>query len=243
MKKAFIIVCLSAVIVLSFSFVSLKIMARGSDGNYFNTHWRYWFARVPVWRQILGLHYDGDGQADYLGGRYKNIVIEVDTMDGLEIDDETLRQVTASIQGVTKKPTSFISSDNKVAYFPAINYQQLQQTVKQNRQYKNTKKTANIYLLLAGKKDGEPKLLGSTYQEYGIVIYIDALKNFAKDSPQTFNLYVLGTILHEFGHQIGLPHNSQQGCLMNEHAEAEHTAKSNPAEVVTDFCEYEVGSL
>lgn len=241
MKRIFIAVCLLVVIVFSYSFVFLKFMAQGADTNYFNTHSRQWFARVPLWRQILGLHYDGDGRADYLGGRYENIVIEADVMDGLEVADEVLRQAAASIQTVSKKPTSFLFLGDRVPYTPSINSQELRQVVREHRQLKNRKDAASLYVLFVGKKGDEPKLLGSTYQEYGIVIYLDALKDFTKASPQTFNSYVLGTILHEFGHQISLSHNSEPGCLMNEHAETDHVAKSSPAEVVVNFCNLEIG--
>lgn len=238
MKKVAAIVFLLFVIVLSFSFVTLKILANGSDANYFNTHWRYWFARRPLLRQALNLHYDGDGRADYLGRRFKNIVIEVDGMSGLNIEDDVLRNVVRVINRLTNKQTSFVYSNLDIPYQSSVNKEQLKNITRQYRDYR-TKDAAVVHLLAASRKEDEPKVLGSTFQEDGIIIYQDAVKEFTEDSPDTFTPYVLGTILHEFGHQLGISHNSGPNCLMNEHAEIDHVAETNPEEVVTDFCEFE----
>lgn len=238
MKKVFSIIFLLIIIILSFSFVSLKILANSSDTNYFNTHWRYWFARRPLLRQVLNLHYDGDGRADYLDTRFKSIIIEVDAMAGLNIGDDILNVLATRITSATGKQTSFVYSNLDIPHQSSVNQKRLKNIIREYRDY-HTKDAAVVYLLLASRKEDEPKVLGSTFQEDGIVVYVDALTDFTKDSPETFAPYLLGTILHEFGHQIVLPHNREPGCLMNEHAEIDHVAKTNPEEVVTDFCEFE----
>lgn len=238
MKKAATIIFLSAVIILSFSFVLLKILANSSDTNYFNTHWRYWFAHRAFLRQALNLHYDGDGRADYLGNRFQSILIEVDAMAGLNISDDILNVLAAKIHRATNKQTSFVYSNLGIPYQASVGPEQLKSITRRHRTYR-LKDAAVVYLLLASRKQDEPKVLGSTFQEDGIILYGDAIEEFTENSPPTFIPYAVGTALHEFGHQLGLPHNSEPDCLMNEHAEIDHTAETNPDEVVTDFCELE----
>ncbi|OJI07204.1 hypothetical protein BK004_01590 [bacterium CG10_46_32] len=243
MKKFFIVISLLLVIFCSFGFVFLGLMARGSDDNYFNTHWRQWFSRVPVWRYVLSLHYDGDGREDFIGSGYGRIVVEVYGMDGLSIDSELMQSVADRIQGITKKPTSVVFSNVAIPYVPLVRAEDVLQIARQYRRSSVDRDTAGLYVLFASAKEEEPTLLGSTYQEDGIILYVDAMKDFTRNAPETFGSYVVATILHEFGHQISLQHNDQPDCLMNEHAEANHTAKNNPSDVVVDFCEYELGGL
>jgi predicted Zn-dependent protease len=239
MKKIFTIIVLLVVIVLSFGYALLKMMSVGPENNYFNRHWRAVFDRSPALRDILDLHFDGDGKTDYLGNKFSKIVMEVDVLNGETIDRQTLQEVTQKMQAVTGKPTSYFISDTDIAGSHELSDLEIGQIAAQYRNLKTGNDTASVYLIVTGQKPQAPKLLGSTYQEYGIVIYNQAVKDFTKNAPQTFDRYILSTILHEFGHQLSLPHNGNEQCLMNEHAELDSTAKADSSRVIVDFCDYE----
>lgn len=238
MFKAIKILLLLAVIVLLAAFIYAKAGSIGPDTNYFNTHYRAKLDRYPLLRNILDLHYDGDARGDFLGPQYAKIVIEADAIEGVNVDTNFLDRLAKKIQNITGKPTSYFVSDTNITLYNLTNTD----IASIARRYRNTVSgsgSASLYVLLADRKKDEPKLLGSTYEESGIVLYINSLQDFTKDSPSTLGNYVFSTALHEFGHQIGLDHNDNFACLMNSKAEVSDQARFDPYGVVTDFCDSE----
>lgn len=239
MRRIFIIVILLGIIVLSFGFVVLSFASRGQEDNYFNRKLRDNFAAQPFFRRILSLHFDGDAKADYLGERYEKILIEVDVMDSLSVSAATLEFLANRIAQAAGKQVSYLISDGKVPYQEFVNGDKLRELVGRYRNHKTNQDRSVLYVLYAAEFENEPDRLGSTFDEYGIVLYTKALERFTRNSPATLSNYEASTALHEFGHQIGLSHNRERGCLMNEHAEEAHVAAQNPEDVIIDFCEFE----
>lgn len=235
MKKILVII-LSLIIIISFSFIFLKTQADGPENNFFNRELRVKFANFLLLRQILYLHNDGDGKTDYLGKHYDKIFIEVDTMKSESINIDVLNQLAQKIQAVTSKPVSYFVSDTAIPYKNSLNASEIDTLVNRYRNYKSAGDTATLYLLYLSQQENEPKTLGLTYQEYGLILFENALIEFTKNNPLTLPNYELSTALHEFGHQLGLPHNSEPGCLMNEHAEKNQVARERPQDVIINFC-------
>ena len=92
------VLVLLAIILATFGYVVLKSQALSDEDNYFNQNLRSGFAASLFWRQILDLHLDGDGKADYLRPRYKQILIEVDIMQGLSAQIGGLDSLKDKIQ-------------------------------------------------------------------------------------------------------------------------------------------------
>ncbi|MCL5666938.1 MAG: hypothetical protein M1383_04175 [Patescibacteria group bacterium] len=243
MKKFIVALLLICIIILSFGFTAIKLWSLGPEGNYFNSNLRLKFAKYPVARQILGLHFDGDARTDYLGPRFGKISVEVDSMQGLEIPYAVLKQMAEKIGQLTGKETSFFQSDDNLPYLPDLSEADVKSLAKQYRNESALGETASLYLLVASRRDESMKELGSSLEEYGMVIFYDSLQEFTRDNPATFNNYLLSTILHEFGHQLGLPHNELDGCLMNENAEASHNARPSPETVLVNFCPEELAEI
>jgi predicted Zn-dependent protease with MMP-like domain len=238
MKKALTVLLLLLIIFVSFSYIVLRISAQGSEDNFFNRNWREKFASHPIARKILGLHFDGDGKADYLSGRYSKIVIEVDWMKDHEIPYSALVLLKEKIEAITGKDVQILESD-AIPYVENLEPKDVDDIVKKYRNVNFIKNSANLYLLYGSTYEGALDHLGSTYEEYGLMLFESALRNFTNENSDTLINYIASTALHEFGHQIGLPHNDIENCLLNEHAEQSHVARENPEDVVIDFCEYE----
>ncbi len=228
---------LVAFILLCGGFIYAKVGSLGAPDNYFNTHYRLQLDRYPVMRQVLGLHSYGDGRADYLGTRYGKITIEVDVLDGVMVDKDVLTRFVAKVQDITGKPTSYFISDTNLPYANPTNADVAHIV----NFYRNTGSgdSASLYLLLADTSKDNGKQLGSTYDEFGIVLYDQAVKDFTAGSFDTYESYSFSTLLHEFGHQLGLEHNDQTGCLMNAKAETSDQPKPFANLVITNFCQFE----
>ncbi|MCL5435701.1 MAG: hypothetical protein M1275_01310 [Patescibacteria group bacterium] len=242
MKNKLIIFGLLIIIVATFGFIGLKLSAAGPDDNYFNQHLRSDFASHPFLRQILGLHYDGDAVVDYLGSRYDGIAISVAVEAGITLAPNVLQDFADKITQVTGKKTSYSVSP---ALIPTTDVASKSPVELESsfRKLHSSGRTAALYVLLLGTDPEDSKLLGSTLQEDAIVLYIGALKDFASRFPKTLPNYEFSTLLHEFGHQLGLPHNDLDNCLMNERAEHAESFIELPSDVIVDFCPQEYSEL
>ena len=226
------------VIVLTFGYSAVKLMAAGSEDNFFNQKLRVAVTRYGWARELFGLHFDGDARYDYLGPRYDWIRIEVDAMEGLGIDALVLSLFISKVEELTGKKASFVISNDKIRFAEHCSREEIIELVEQNQnRYRND--YALLYVLVLNKSAEEPTILGTTHREDGIVIFESAHDSFTANSPSAKSNYMLSTLLHEFGHQLGLPHNNLPDCLMNEHAEFSHTARFDPTNVLTDFCGHE----
>lgn len=236
MKKLFTVLFLVVIIAITLGFISLRVLAQGDEESNFNRNYRSKLSAYPIVRKMLGMHFDGDGKADYLGNSGNEILIEVDSLIGLQIDSAPLKLLAEKISAITGKEAFYLFSDSNIAYKESLNRDDIKEIVKTNRDYK---KPGSFYVLIASKDMEVERTLGITFEEYGVVIFADRIDDFTMANPETKDNYIESTILHEFGHQIGLPHNDLEGCLMNEKAEESQVARENPNDVLVDFCDYE----
>jgi predicted Zn-dependent protease len=242
-QKISLIVLLLFLIAGTAVYTYARLAAPGPETNYFNRVWRGRLDHYPDVREALGLHDEGDARFDYLGSRYSKIFIEVDAMAGQVPDRAVFDQLSARIKEATGKETSYVFSDLDLSSPDTSSDADLERLENQHRVSYTQGDTAVLYILVVNQDADEALTLGKTLGESGIVIYESALREFIANSPRTLPDYQLSTALHEFGHQLGLDHNDQPGCIMGEHAESDHKAKADPADVITDFCSYEKQEL
>ncbi len=216
----------------------LKISAIGAEDNYFNVNLRYKLARYAFLREVLGLHYDGDGKYDYLGQKTKEIKIQVISMENVVLNSEILEDLSEKIQKITGKPTSYFFSSLQMPAESFFDLQGLKSESDKRHVFQRSSGRAVLYVIAANQLKNESSRLGSTLEEDGIVIFSQTLKGYTgSEEADVFNRFASGVLLHEFGHQIGLAHNDFQGCLMNE--SSEFKSSNTIQEIIDDFCESE----
>jgi len=239
MGKKITIIFLLIIITFSGIFIFLKSSANGSENNAFNTNWRYKFARYKIFRKTLGLHYDGDARGDYLGKTSSAITLKIILMDGLYIDQDMLGILAKKIQEITGKPTLISYATRKIPFSQQSNLNDLDKVLQEARDYESGLDRSIIFLVIANQNSAAPQNIGSTLQEDGLVLFEgDLNKNYAQNGNiEAYQQYAVSVLMHEFGHQLGLPHNEEVGCLMNK--ELEIDARESGEKVVTDFCERE----
>jgi len=238
--KFLIIVILLLVIIALAGFMYFKVSALNPGSNFFNDNLRYRFARYPSARQALGLHFDGDARADYLGDKYRNITIKIISMDGLAISDETARAFAKKVEITTGKKTDYLFYPG-IQYKPQMSMEELQKHLANNG-FSSPAQGAIIYVFIVSQKENDNVILGSTLLENGIVLFRNSLANdMRKDDQENIDAHSASLLLHEFGHQIGLRHNPIEGCLMNENTDFSTDGKL--LEKIDDFCEYEKSQI
>ncbi|MDO9231189.1 MAG: hypothetical protein Q7U36_01760 [bacterium] len=231
-KFLFVIILLLSISGLAI-FMYFRFSALDTGSNFFNDNLRYKFARYPMMRQALGLHFDGDAKADYLGDRYKNISIKIVAMNGLEISDETAKIFAKKVEEITGKKTIYLFRPG-IKYEASINMGDLQKELEKNNSSPSSQ-GAIIYVFIASQKKDDSANLGSTLLENGIVIFKNSLSNSMRNDTQiNLDTHMSSLLLHEFGHQLGLGHNAISGCLMN--AQTEFSDGGRLLEKIGDFC-------
>lgn len=241
MRRLLSITVLLAIIALAGATIFISLGSRGERDNYFNRNWRGDVSRYPFLRTVFSLHNDGDGKDDYVKDKYGRIFIQVDAMEGIEVRNNILGEVASKIGSLTGKEVIFEKINTNVPFKEVTDEGEIEKMVENNKQPR--KGEAFLYLLFVNQKLNEEKLVGITFKEYGIIIFADALNTFTENVPRSADSYKISTILHEFGHQLGLPHNDEPGCLMNEKVEMDRTPKPNPADVIVDFCPLERNAI
>lgn len=225
---------LSLVLVFWTSIYILKKQANTDGENFFNTYFRHYFIKSDLLSRVFHLDFDGDYRAVLFSGTGE-VVVEVDNFSGFQLTSQDFELAGENFSKVIARPVSFIFSD-KLTEAPL---NQTPEKLKKTFRNLNLQSSANTLYLLVLKSAEQSDLLGSTLGRDGLILYADSIFEFSNKNQRLFNAYLNGTLLHELGHQLGLDHNQDTGCLMNEYAEENHLAKTRADSVLIDFCESE----
>ena len=223
-------------------FMYLKFQVMGSPDSGFNRGLRFKLGRNSAMRTILGIHKAGDERAEFLGGQGP-IAIEWFKPQGEDVD-KTVLQKFADLVGKYTGRTTVVNLAGPVGD-STMDIATLKSFV---LKADGEKPKGSTLLAVAFVKDFSPqtdRALSTTYQESSVVISLDGHANFLPGlSREIYNNYLLASLLHEFGHQIGLSHNQDQGCIMNEHT----GTAGKPLELYgwqepQDFCQAEQSQI
>ena len=211
--KAFFLIIL---IVLLGIFIYLKIEIVGNPNSNFNRTTRFALGKYPFARTILGLHSVSDARQEYLAATGP-IAIEWFAPQEETIDPNMLNQFASLVGKYTGRPTQVLSGgnldDGTIQVSDLDSY-----TLKIDAQQPSGTK-----LLVFFPEDYNPRPdneLSSTYQESGMVLSLNAHRTFLQQYPQDLSQYLLASMLHEFGNQIGMDETAtgSPDCIMNLHA-------------------------
>ncbi|HLC44984.1 MAG: hypothetical protein A2722_00820 [Candidatus Doudnabacteria bacterium RIFCSPHIGHO2_01_FULL_50_11] len=238
-RKALIILCLLVVILTTFLFVSIRLLARNPDEEtWFNHTLRPHLASSPALRTILGLHFDGDARSDYLGTRSVKIIVEIDAESGLTLFPQAEQELVYAMHATTGKEIEIVHSSELTPTPGGYSDNIVVELAEQHQRYHSTHDAAVFYILVLSRSSGDEPIVGRTVQEDAAVIYEDPLSHLPGAQQA---LAQASTLLHEFGHQLGLPHNDHPGCLMNPEAEAGDFGTGG--NLTTQFCAIEQQQL
>jgi hypothetical protein len=219
------------------TFIYLKLQILGDPASNFNQTTRFSLGKHPIFRSILGLGSAGDARAEYFSGQGP-IIIEWFAPPGADIDEPTLQKFADLAALYTGRETKLFQGgpvDDSTIQLANLSSLKLQQF--------NQKITGQSLLQIIFAEDYAPRPnneLATTYKESGMVLSLSAHRQFLQNSLSQMNDYLLTSMLHEFGHQLGLEHNTDADCVMDANAgidsgPATMYARSTPV----DFCEQE----
>jgi len=232
--------CLLLVIIILGIFIYLKVESLGSDQSSFNQTTRLSLGRHPTMRTLLSLHNDGDARYEYLSGS-SPILIEVGEAPDVSLSDTLVNAFAAEVTKYTGRGTEI----HRIEGMPGgtLTDAGVAQAIKVGAK-KFEIGSPILFIAYADDFVSNTNEVGKTYQEFGIVLSDKKLKDITSDYPSALAQYQESTLLHELGHQLGLQHNNQDGCIMNPAVENPTSVSSFYTDFIpTDFCQYELDQL
>lgn len=242
-RQRSITIVLLVVIIVAFSFSFLRYQANnGQPNNWFNTRWRIRAAEQPLIRWALGLHQAGDGRNDYLYPERTEafpVRVFVDPAVALSpgsIEAALPEMVRLLHNGGFDTGTPFQLASSKDAY-TSTDFRSL---AAQASKMDSIQTPLDLFILT--KDAVSTTQLGSTVREHGIVVFMASIQALTAE-PQAQAALVTSTILHEFGHQVGLEHVDDQQCIMTAIVEQPMSTMWAPQTVPTQYCAEELAMV
>lgn len=226
MKKLATVV-LIFLIIITVSYSTIRIASNSSnEANWFNKTWREKFSRVPFFRTIFLLHWDGDARANYLlSDPFTSLRIEIDKYDQCDFSENVITQVVQEIESITGKYGMVTVTESDTIPLAKGQYtsDEIRGMKQRYQDFKSGGGEVALYILCINEYEEIPTNIGHTTQEDGIVFFWYKIFKITKGKEELLDDYVSSTILHEFGHQLGIGHIESPWCLMDESIESPPT--------------------
>jgi predicted Zn-dependent protease len=221
-------------------FIYITSAVRGDENSHFNQTTRYKLGRFGWARALFFLHKDGDAKAQYLFGSGP-LVLEIVRAEDVEINQELTESLASSTQQLLERPVQVFSVDTIKG--GQLTDADIQTIVKEKHRH-FLPGQPNFFVIVADDYEGRDKEVGKTYQEFAALLSYERLKEVTDRYPASLNQYLESTILHEFGHQVGLSHNDLHKCIMNEKIESpDSEGLFEDYFTPVEFCEFEIDQL
>ncbi|MBU2228867.1 hypothetical protein KJ810_00500 [Patescibacteria group bacterium] len=216
------------------------------EENWFNTHYRSKIAQYPLMRSLFYLHWDGDAKSDYLtSNRFSSLKIEIDRYEECLLTDEMFDAIEKGIEKVVQKPGGIAFEESNIFSLTKNEYtvEELLAIKETYKDKSSSRNEATIQLVCVNGYADDPSNIGLTLMEDGIGIFWQTIKELASNNPDSLEPYVVSTVLHEFGHQIGMGHIEDDECLMAAFVERPGNAKGALKKIPVFFCYEELKSV
>ncbi len=233
MKRLFLLLLIIAIGV----FIYLKVQVMGDPNSKFNQTTRYSLARHSFLRTILGLHNAGDARSTFLSGTDPLAIVWFKPQTD-EVDEGVLKKFVELVSHYTGRQVQLFGPG-------ALDEGKFSLSNSSKLEVKNVQfvPPGTDTLLLVFAADYEPRLdqeLSTTVGENEIALSLNSHLKFVNSDDYLLKKYLLSSLLHEFGHEIGLAHNTDPSCIMSTHAGFEN----KPLETVgqqdpQDYCSQE----
>ncbi|MBU1149195.1 matrixin family metalloprotease [Patescibacteria group bacterium] len=245
------IALLLLIILFCASFVVFRYYGNQIEANWFNDQVREYLTRYPLLRGIYALHWDGDAKSDYLSTNdYQKLIVEIDSIEACQKyfinNDSLINQISELVQkpeGV-KIVVGDPLDDDEMVYLDSNSMDRAINGIKDRLQDNKSKdQHAVLYVLCLDYNRDAPTNIGLTYQDDTVLLFFDEIEKLTKENPDSLPIYLKTTLLHEFGHQLGLGHVDDNNCLMAETIENPGNSAAALKNIPQQFCQPSLSQL
>ena len=195
-------------------FVLLLILLHTSSSDL-NSSLKRQASAHPLLREIFQLHSYGDGRADYLLARYRLISVEIDYLRGYAPGAEVRSELEADLERLTGKQVE-VRLDEELPGDVRESYstEDLLSISARHRRVKTSGDQAGLYILSMTRSKDHKSNVGETLDENSFALFSAEVRSLPDYRADQIKLEE-STMLHEFGHLLGLEH-SGSGVMAEE---------------------------
>lgn len=245
------IIFLLLIIIVCGSFIVFRYYGNQVESNWFNDNLRDKMIYYPLLRGMYSLHWDGDARYDYLlDHKFQKLIVEIDAIKDCQLAMGDLADLQVKIESLVKKPQGvelimgeLIDDDEIVLLESNELYMAMENISPRLRDYKTDGQVAALHVLCVDKNRNRFDSIGLTYRESTILLFYDRIKEVTIDNPDTLPVYLTTTILHEFGHQLGLDHLDDENCIMAAKVESPGDTVGAIENIPQQFCQASLDTL
>lgn len=208
----------------------------GGPDNPINQAIRDHVLKSSFTRTIMALNEPGDFRYQYLRTQNGVVTIEVDIAPGITPGKDLETWLKGMIKDTTGKTVSITQShDGNIPAKSEFSYTELITYAKKSRDPLISSQPSYLHILYLPRSSNDPTNAGMVLSAADIFIFKDVI-NELSDRENIRARIEQSTIMHEWGHLLGLEHNDQTNCLMSETVEVYPERKYQAAAIPTAYC-------
>ncbi|MFH1597983.1 MAG: matrixin family metalloprotease [Patescibacteria group bacterium] len=243
-SRIIFVTSLLIIIIFCASFILFRYYGNQDNANWFNDNLRGELAKSPTLRSLYALNWDGDAKSDYLSNRkFKKLVIEIESIQQCALYFADNQALADQINDLIQKPegVEIILNDSidedEIIFLESNPLDRAVSRLKARLQnHKTGGDTAFLHVLCLDYNRDASTTIGATYENTTVLLFYNRIKEVTEKNSAALPIYLKTTLLHEFGHQLGLPHLEDTGCMMAATVESPGNAIGALDQIPQSFC-------
>lgn len=223
-----ILIILSTYLILFYSF------HWADPENTINVELRPIINRQKITKNLFKLNRVGDNVFTYTNPQHKQITVEVDYQSDITLTPELDLWINNMINNTLGKKVEVIIDDkNQLTPKPSYTDQELFHLTSSQSHYKST--TPYLHIIYLSNSSEVPTNAGRVVNQDTIFMFANVLNSLS--NKDDINLMLeQSTLMHEYGHLLGIKHIDQENCIMSELVEVYGSSRYQGGNIPTEFC-------
>lgn len=172
--------------------------------------------RYPSIVTWINLNQPGDYRYAYVNSKYAKISVNVYYSANMSPDADASTWIANTIKDTVNKKIDITMKELSQTEEKDTYSDQDLNLIRKNNTKTSNNPVLNIFYLTSYTEI--PSYLGLTLHRDTIFLFKQTLINIS-DKPEIIKLLEQSTIMHEWGHLLGLPHSEEMGCVMSNYLE------------------------
>ena len=207
---------LATLLILIIICIPLSIyLVRFNNNSFIGRNIKKQVIKDPKLVEILNLDEPGDGRYVYSDPAIPSVSVSIYSVDNKPYNERITLWVEDIMHStVNKKIGEFYEGDINYGKTELLTDESLEEIYKLIK----SDSKSDLYIIFTGSYAEKPSSVGLVIKRDAIFIFNDAI-DLLSEKGYVRDLLEKTTIMHEWGHLLGLEHINYSNCIMNEMAE------------------------